>query len=35
MPHIIHLIERRFPGNARIPRVALVLASAGLLLAAR
>ena len=33
MLHIAHLIERRFPGNARIPHIALVLASAGLLAA--
>ena len=33
MLHIVHLIERRFPGNDRILLIALVLASAGLLAA--
>lgn len=33
MLHIVHLIERRFPGNAGILRIALVLASAGLIAA--
>lgn len=31
MLHLIHLIERRFPGNARALRLALVSASAALL----
>ena len=31
MLHLMHLIERRFPGNARALRLALVSASAALL----
>lgn len=31
MLHIMHLIERRFPGNARALRLTLVSASAALL----
>ena len=31
MLHLIHLIERRFPGNVRALRLALVWASAALL----
>jgi hypothetical protein len=31
MLHIMHLIERRFPGNARALRLVLVSASAALL----
>jgi hypothetical protein len=31
MLHIMHLIERRLPGNARVLRLVLVSASAALL----
>jgi hypothetical protein len=31
MLHLMHLIERRFPGNTRALRLALVSASAALL----
>ena len=31
MLHLLHLIERRFPGNARALRFVLILASAALL----
>lgn len=31
MLHLVHLIERRFPGNARALRLALASASAALL----
>lgn len=31
MLHIVHLIERRFPGNSRALRLILVSASAALL----